>query len=161
VNGVPPSLQSDVAQCCGADTLLASFVERVEKPTDNKTSRCSALGTSDLFGDAKEAFLLRGDGDVHEKSTMFGLGYKRQVEPQPAVHFEGHHRAFGFDEIGEAVGTVAGERLLVSPARSSQEFSACIAELAEDAAQGALMAAQEVLEAKVRKAAGKGKRARG
>jgi len=36
VNGVSCALAWNAAQCCGVDTPLASFVEYVEKPTDNK-----------------------------------------------------------------------------------------------------------------------------
>jgi hypothetical protein len=45
--------KSIVAWRCGADTPLRSFVERVEKPTDNRAARllCSHAADADSMGD--------------------------------------------------------------------------------------------------------------
>src|SRR5258708_16977645 len=47
------AVQSSVAECCRAGTPLASFVERVEKPTDNRAAQslCYLAADADSLGD--------------------------------------------------------------------------------------------------------------
>ncbi len=101
-------IQSFIAECSGADTPLASHVERVEKPTDNRPARllCSIAADADSLGDrpivgpgaSPIPLPRRGqccfDGSPKSRAEGFRSGTEHaETSPRPARHCAGDRRS--------------------------------------------------------------------